>query len=56
MPDPHPQVIVLGAGTMGAATCMELARRGVRVLGIDRTSVPNSIASHHGGSRIIREC
>ncbi|NBQ13077.1 MAG: FAD-dependent oxidoreductase, partial [Proteobacteria bacterium] len=41
---------------MGAATCMELARRGVRVLGIDRSSVPNSNASHHGGSRIIREC
>ena len=52
----RPQVIVLGAGTMGAATCMELARRGVRVLGIDRSSVPNSNASHHGGSRIIREC
>jgi sarcosine oxidase len=51
-----PRTIVLGVGTMGAATCMELARRGVRVIGIDRSSVPNPHASHHGGSRIIREC
>jgi sarcosine oxidase len=49
-------VIVLGVGTMGAATCMELARRGVRVIGFDRSSVPNQGASHHGGSRIVREC
>ena len=48
--------IVLGTGTMGAAACLELARRGVRVLGLDRSSVPNPHASHHGGSRIVREC
>jgi sarcosine oxidase len=48
--------IVLGVGTMGAAACLELARRGVRVLGLDRSSVPNQRASHHGGSRIVREC
>ena len=28
-------VIVVGLGTVGAATCMELARRGVSVIGLD---------------------
>jgi sarcosine oxidase len=49
-------VIVAGVGTMGAATCLELARRGERVLGLDAGSVPNQRSSHHGGSRIVREC
>lgn len=49
-------VIVVGVGTMGAATCLELARRGVRVLGLERATVPTADASHHGGSRIIRSC
>ena len=54
MPAPH--VLILGCGTMGAATCLELARRGVRVTAIDRAGVPNQRSSHHGGSRIVREC
>ncbi|MFO0961737.1 MAG: N-methyl-L-tryptophan oxidase [Phycisphaerales bacterium] len=48
--------IVLGVGTMGASACMHLASRGARVLGIERFGVPHERGSHHGGSRIVREC
>jgi sarcosine oxidase len=49
-------VLVLGTGTMGAAACMHLAARGARVTGIDRFAAPHPHGSHHGGSRIVREC
>ena len=49
-------VAVIGCGTMGAAACMHLAQRGVRVLGLDAHPVPHPHGSHHGGSRIIRDC
>lgn len=48
-------VIVVGMGTMGAATCWMLARRGLRVLGLERWSIPHGQGSHHGQSRIIRK-
>lgn len=48
--------IVIGVGSMGASTCMQLAKRGARVLGIERFSIPHDGGSHHGGSRIIRDC
>lgn len=47
-------VIVVGAGSMGSAACCHLARRGVRVLGLEQFDVPNVLASHHGFSRMIR--
>ena len=47
-------VIVIGAGAMGSATCWQLARRGVRVLGLDRFEIPNARGSSHGLSRMIR--
>jgi sarcosine oxidase len=47
-------VIVVGVGTMGAATCYELASRGKRVLGLDQFDIPNTKASHHGFSRMFR--
>jgi sarcosine oxidase len=47
-------VIVVGLGTAGSATCMELARRGVSVLGIDAFRPPHDRGSHHGKSRSIR--
>ncbi len=50
----HPEIIVIGAGTMGIAATLELARRGKRVLVIDRSSVPNAIGSHHGTTRFFR--
>jgi sarcosine oxidase len=48
-------VIVAGLGAMGSASAYHLARRGVRVLGIDRWPVPHAWGSSHGDSRIIRE-
>src|SRR5262245_902851 len=50
----RPDVIVVGLGTMGAATAYELAGRGVRVLGLDRFKPPHDRGAHGGGSRIIR--
>jgi sarcosine oxidase len=47
-------VIVIGVGAMGAAALYHLARRGLRVLGLDRYEIPNSMGSSHGLTRIIR--
>jgi sarcosine oxidase len=47
-------VIVVGLGTVGSATCMELARRGLSVLGLDAYRPPHKLGSHHGESRSIR--
>ena len=47
-------VIVVGVGGMGSATCWQLARRGHRVLGLERFDIPHSMGSSHGISRIIR--
>ncbi len=33
-------VIVVGLGAVGSATLLDLARRGVRTLGIDRSAPP----------------
>src|SRR5688572_10439664 len=52
----HFDVIVIGVGAMGSATCCELARRGVRVLGLERFDVPHARGSSHGLSRMIRLC
>lgn len=52
----HFDVIVVGVGTAGSAACYHLARRGVRVLGLEQFDVPNALASHHGFSRMIRLC
>jgi sarcosine oxidase len=46
--------IIIGLGTAGSATCMTLARRGFRVLGIDRHRPPHTMGSHHGASRSVR--
>ena len=46
--------IVLGLGGIGSATLAALARRGVRVLGIDRFSPPHEYGSSHGETRVIR--
>jgi len=47
--------IVVGLGAMGSAVAFEVARRGQKVLGIDRFEPPHSMGSTHGKSRIIRE-
>jgi sarcosine oxidase len=48
-------VIVTGLGAMGSAAVRELARRGLRVLGLDRYAPPHTHGSTHGRTRIIRE-
>ena len=47
-------VIVVGVGAMGSATLAELARRGARVLGLERAGIPNDHGSSGGVTRIIR--
>jgi sarcosine oxidase len=47
-------VIVIGVGGMGSAACYHLARRGKRVLGLERYDVPHAMGSSHGVNRIIR--
>lgn len=48
-------VIIIGLGAMGSAAAQQLARRGQRILGIDRHTPPHTLGSSHGESRIIRE-
>jgi len=48
-------VIIVGLGAMGSAAAYHLARRGRRVLGLDRFSPPHTLGSSHGQTRIIRE-
>lgn len=45
----------MGLGAMGSCTLAALARRGQRVIGIDRFAPPHTEGSSHGASRIIRE-
>jgi sarcosine oxidase len=47
-------VVVVGVGGMGSAALFHLARRGKRVLGLERFDVPNEMGSSHGVTRIIR--
>ena len=47
-------VIVAGVGGMGAAACYHLARRDMKVLGLERFGIPHAMGSSHGVNRIIR--
>jgi len=46
--------IVVGCGVMGASVSYNLAKRGLRVLAIERHGVNNQFGSSHGRTRIIR--
>jgi sarcosine oxidase len=46
--------IVVGVGGMGSAAVYELARRGLRVLGLEQHDIPHDRGSSHGVNRIIR--
>lgn len=48
-------VAVIGLGAMGSAAIYQLAKRGARVVGIDRFSPPHTFGSSHGETRITRE-
>lgn len=47
--------IVLGVGGMGSAAAAHLARRGVRVLGLEQHPLVHDWGSSHGETRIIRK-
>lgn len=47
-------VVVIGQGAMGSAALYHLARKGVRVLGIERFEPGHERGSSHGRTRIIR--
>ncbi len=48
-------VIVLGVGSMGSATCYYLSKQGYSVLGLEQFDIPHDQGSHAGQSRIIRK-
>ena len=47
--------IVLGVGGFGSGALFHLARRGLKVLGIDRFGAAHDQGSSHGETRIIRK-
>jgi sarcosine oxidase len=51
---PTYDAIVLGLGGMGSASLFHLARRGLRVLGLERFDLVHEYGSSHGLTRIIR--
>jgi sarcosine oxidase len=48
-------VAVIGLGAMGSAALYQLAKRGVKAVGIDRLSPPHDQGSTHGETRITRQ-
>jgi len=54
MTRPSFDVAVIGLGVMGSAALAALARRGRRVVGIDRFAPGHDRGSSHGATRIIR--
>jgi sarcosine oxidase len=50
----HFDVVVCGLGAMGSAALHHLARRGQRVLGLERHAPGHDRGSSHGSTRIIR--
>ena len=48
-------VIVMGCGGFGSAAMYHLAKRGLKVLGIDRFHPPHDQGSSHGETRVIRK-
>lgn len=50
-----PDVLVIGLGAMGSATVQHLARRGVKVVGLDQYAPPHAYGSSHGETRITRQ-
>ncbi len=50
----HYDVIVIGAGGVGSAALYHLARRGVRVIALDRFAPGHNRGSSHGQTRMIR--
>lgn len=49
------EVVVVGLGAMGSACLHQLAKRGVKVFGLDRFAPPHAMGSSHGETRITRQ-
>jgi sarcosine oxidase len=49
-----PDIVVCGLGVMGSAALLALARRGTRVLGLERYAPGHDRGSSHGATRVIR--
>lgn len=47
-------LLIVGGGVFGLGTALEAARRGRRVLVLERGSIPNPVAASYGPSRKIR--
>jgi sarcosine oxidase len=54
-PTTHCDVLVLGVGGMGAAALAHLAKRGLRVIGVEQDDVPSFQGSSVGETRVIRK-
>lgn len=52
---PKPNVVVIGAGTWGAAAAWQLAERGHQVLALDAFTPPHEHGSHAGLTRLARQ-
>jgi sarcosine oxidase len=50
----RPSVAIIGTGAMGSAALLQLARRGVRVIGFDRFDPPHGLGSSTGDTRVTR--
>jgi sarcosine oxidase len=55
MQDSIYDVAVIGVGAMGSAALYQLAKRGVKVVGIDSFAPPHDQGSSHGDTRITRQ-
>ena len=51
----HVDAIVVGVGAVGSAALWHLARRGLRVVGVDRFTPGHDRGSSHGQTRMIRQ-
>jgi sarcosine oxidase len=47
--------LVIGLGAMGSAALYQLAKRGNKVIGLDRFAPPHAMGSSHGETRITRQ-
>lgn len=47
-------IAIVGLGAMGSAALLQLAKRGVRVVGFDRLVPPHAFGSSHGQTRVTR--
>lgn len=48
-------IIVLGVGAMGSSACWHLAKRGLRVLGIEQYNIAHAHGSSGGDTRLVRQ-